>query len=343
MLSCESGSAGLAAVSVVIVNYNAGEVLRDCLTAALSQACEVVLVDNASEPSAFERVVHRFAGHSRLTIVRSPVNLGFAAGCNLGVERCSQAVILFLNPDSVPTAGAIEAMASALEQDRGVGMVGGLLVYANGREQGGGRRAVPTPWRSFVRGFGLSRLGRRWPKLFDDFHLHSQPLPKTPTPVEAISGACMMISRKVIDSVGLFDEGYFLHCEDLDYCMRIRAAGLQILFHPAAPVLHHKGACSRDRPLFVEWHKHKGMVRFYGKHFVHQYPAGLMGLVMLGVWMRFVAVSGPHVLPSLRRWLATVRPAATLARSPSGGLLGKPSQVAVPSGMLSANQPVSSP
>jgi GT2 family glycosyltransferase len=327
-------TAACPSVSVVIVNYNAGEVLRASLESSLAQATEVVLVDNASEPAGFERVVSRFAGHPRLTVVRSARNVGFAAGCNLGLERCSQPTVLFLNPDSVPAPGAVATLLATLERNPGVGMVGGLLLCTNGSEQGGGRRAVPTPWRSFVRGFGLARLGRRWPTLFNDFHLHCQPLPNRPIAVEAISGACMMVSKRAIDRVGAFDEGYFLHCEDLDYCMRVRAAGLQILFHPQAPVLHHKGACSRDRQLFVEWHKHKGMVRFYRKHFRHQYPAGLMGLVTLGVWLRFAAVSGPHLLPSLRRWLATARPSA----APAATAAPAPRSV----GMLSANQTVPS-
>jgi GT2 family glycosyltransferase len=73
--------------------------------------------------------------------------------------------------------------------------------------------------------------------------------------------------------------------------MRARAHGWQILFVPDAPIVHHKGGCSRERPIFVEWHKHKGMVRFYRKHFRHQYPAGLMELVTLGVWLRFAAIA----------------------------------------------------
>jgi len=306
-----ASDAGLAAVSVVIVNFNAGDVLGNCLTAVLAQARQVVLVDNASAAPAFERLVARFATHPRLVIVRSPRNVGFAAGCNIGLEYATESAVLFLNPDSVPAAGTTQMLFNTLAADGRTAMVGGLLLCTDGSEQGGGRRAVPTPWRSFVRGFGLSRfakrwpaLARRWPRLFNDFHLHLQPLPVEPIAVEAISGACMMVSRAAIDAVGSFDDGYFLHCEDLDFCMRIRAAGLHILFHPHALVTHVKGACSRDRPLFVEWHKHRGMIRFYRKHFRHQYPFLLMAVVSCGVWARFAAVSLPHIVPAARRWLA---------------------------------------
>jgi len=277
-------------VTVVVVNHEAGELLHDCLAAALAQARQVVLVDNASRPGPLEEVLARFAGHARLEIVRSPVNAGFAAGCNAGAARATEPVLLFLNPDCILGPGAVAALRAALAAGD-VGMTGGLLTDVHGREQGGSRRAVPTPWRSFVRGFGLSRLAGRWPRLFSDFHLHREPLPDAPVEVEAVSGACTMVSRAAFADVGPWDEGFFLHCEDLDLCMRFRQRGWRILFVPGARAVHHRGRCGRARPLFVEWHKHRGMVRFYRKHFRHQYPAGLMGLVVVGVWTRFAAVA----------------------------------------------------
>jgi len=280
-----------APVTVVIVNHNVGPVLVDCLESALEQASEVVLVDNASCPDRFEPLIARFESHQRLHVIRSAENRGFAAGCNLGAELSTQPLVLFLNPDCMVAPGTLMRLCTALRNHPRAAMAGGLLTYANGVEQGGGRRAVPTPWRSFVRAFGLARLSSRWPKLFDDFHLHRQPLPTVPITVEAISGACMLVTREAIDDFGLMDEGYFLHCEDLDFCMRARAHGWEILFVPDAPIVHHKGGCSRERPVFVEWHKHKGMIRFYRKHFRHQYPAGLMELVTLGVWVRFLVVA----------------------------------------------------
>ena len=281
----------LAAVTVVIVNHNVGPVLIDCLQSALEQASEVVLVDNASFPDRFEPLIARFESHPHLHVIRSAENRGFAAGCNLGTELSTQPLVMFLNPDCVIGQGTLTRLCAVIQSHPQAGLAGGLLTYANGIEQGGGRRAVPTPWRSFVRAFGLSRLSRRWPKLFDDFHLHRQPLPSEPITVEAISGACMLVKRDAIDDFGLMDEGYFLHCEDLDLCMRARAHGWQILFVPDAPIVHHKGGCSRERPVFVEWHKHRGMVRFYRKHFRREYPTGLMELVTLGVWLRFAAVA----------------------------------------------------
>lgn len=151
----------------------------------------------------------------------------------------------------------------------------------------------------------MACLSDRWPRLFFDFHLHKQPLPDRAIEVEAISGACMLVKREAIDAVGLWDEGYFLHCEDLDWCMRFSQHGWKILFVPTARITHALGVCSRSRPIFVEWHKHKGMMRFYHKFFRHQYPGVLMGLVTIGVWLRFALLaayySGKHIGKALGR------------------------------------------
>ncbi len=284
-------TSGLEPVSIVVVNYNAGLLLAECVASCLAQAQQVVVVDNASSDGSSEVLAEQFPGESRLKVVRSDRNLGFAAGCNLGVASTTSKHVLFLNPDCVLGSDSLRRMVQVLEANPEASMVGGLLTDPDGTEQGGGRRAVPTPWRSFVRAFGLNRFADRWPRLFFDFHLHKQPFPDAPLEVEAISGALMLVRREAMADVGPLDEGYFLHCEDLDWCMRFRKKGWKILFVPDAPVVHYQGTCSRSRPIFVEWHKHKGMMRFYREFFRHQYPGMLMWLVALGVWLRFGAVA----------------------------------------------------
>ena len=281
-------------VSVVIVNYNAGQFLTECVHSALPHACEVLVVDNSSTDGSLDLCVQRFPEEHRLRFIRNSANLGFAAGCNLGIAQAAGAYVLFLNPDCVLGAGSLQSMIQVLQANPDAGIVGGLLINQDGTEQPGGRRAVPTPWRSFVRAFGLYHFSSYWPRLFFDFHLHKQALPDHPIEVEAISGALMLVRRKAFEEVGLWDEGYFLHCEDFDWCMRFSQKGWKILFVPSAPVVHHKGICSRSRPIFVEWHKHRGMMRFYRKFFRHRYPGALMWLVALGIWLRFGAVAMYH-------------------------------------------------
>lgn len=283
-------------ISVIIVNYNSGQCLRKCTSSILAYSLpvEIIVVDNASTDESLDTLDMA----DPVTIIRNDKNLGFSAGCNIGFKVATAKYILFLNPDCVLLPGTTSQLLNYLQNHKQVGMVGGLLVNPDGTEQLGGRRLVPTPWRTFVRTFGLMGFARRWPRFFEDFNLHKQSLPADPIEVEAISGACMLVKREVIDDVGLWDEGYFLHCEDLDWCMRFREHGWTIVFVPAAKIVHEQGACSASRPIFVEWHKHKGMMRFYRKFFRHQYPDTLMWLVALGVWLRFSSVVA---IKSLRR------------------------------------------
>ena len=281
-------------ISTIIVNYNAGEFLRSCVDSLLNcpLETEVIVVDNASTDHSLDAL----AGLPNVQIIKNATNVGFATACNVGIRVASAPFLLFLNPDCFFKPDTLIRLLEAMRFDERVGMVGGLLVNPDGTEQAGGRRAIPTPWRSFVRAFGLARFADRWPRLFFDFHLHKQPLPNHNIEVEAISGACMMVRREAIQDVGEWDERYFLHCEDLDWCMRFRQKGWKILFVPSARVTHALGVSSRSRPIFVEWHKHMGMIRFYRKFFRRQYPGVLMGLVALGVWLRFGLVAGYYTV-----------------------------------------------
>lgn len=288
-------------ISTIIVNYNAGPVLMEAIAAVIDQTSEVILVDNDSHDQSLALVEARFAQDARVKIIRNSANLGFAKACNIGATAASQPFLFFLNPDCICGSDSVTRLYQTLLQNPKAGMAGGLLLNPDGTEQAGGRRLTPTPGRTLVRSFGLQRWARRWPDLLVDFNLHQQPLPAAPITIEAISGACMLVKPEALTQVGLWDEGYFLHCEDLDWCMRCRRAGWDILFVPNAPFNHAQGTCSKSRPLFVEWHKHKGMSRFYRKFFRADYPLPLLWLVLVAIWIRFGFIS-------LRYWLtATIR------------------------------------
>src|SRR5262249_44063753 len=139
---------------------------------------------------------------------------------------------------------------------------------------------------------GLRRL---LPFRFPDFLLHLDPLPQRPVEVEAISGACIMVRREMVSDIGLLDEEYFLHVEDLDWCMRAHQKGWKILFVPDAKIVHHKGVSSKHHQLAVEYYKHKGMVRFYGKLYGETCPHWLIALLSAGVWTRFGGIAALHL------------------------------------------------
>jgi GT2 family glycosyltransferase len=281
------------AVSIIIVNYNAGDLLRRCVASvfASDKKVEIIIIDNASDDTSVEHLLLSFPENQGLQVCRNEVNVGFAKACNMGAKMATGKHLLYLNPDTIVEPNAIILLAKTLDQNPSAGMVGGLIVNPDGSEQPGCRRSVPTPWLSLVKILGLSRLKWFRHSLFSDFSNLQTPLPEQAISVEAISGACMMVRRQALLDVGGLDEEYFLHCEDLDWCMRFRQIGWEILFVPNAQLTHYQGTCSRGRPIFVEWHKHKGMMRFYRKFFRQQYSFVLMALVSIAVWSRFTLLA----------------------------------------------------
>ena len=164
-------------------------------------------------------------------------------------------------------------------------MIGCLVLDPDGTEQVACRRAIPDPWIALQRLLRLDRLNRSTAgRRLDQRH---QPLPTEPIAVEAISGSFMLTTRRALEQVGPLDEGYFLHCEDLDWFVRFQAAGLKILFVPNVSVIHHKGACSTGDPLAVERHKHRGMVRFFRKHQMQRHSRLFGWFVIVGIWVHF--------------------------------------------------------
>lgn len=281
-------------VSAIMVNYNASHVLAEAVTSLLASPSisKLFVVDNDSRDNSMKHLESVCASDSRLICIRNNKNLGFARACNIGIAADGESdYLLFLNPDCILEKNALEKLLDCLQAHPESGMVGPLLLNSDGTEQPGGRRSIPTPWRSFIHSSGLSKLSDHYPDMFSDFLLYKKPLPDHPIEIEAISGSCMLVKRKAMMDVGVLDVGYFLHCEDLDWCMRFSEKGWKIMFVPEARAVHYKGICSRTRPVFVEWHKHKGMIRFYNKYFRHKYPVLLLFIIDAAIWFRFVAVS----------------------------------------------------
>lgn len=274
--------------SVIVVSHNSGAALVDCVGSVLDStvAVRLLLSDNDSSDGSVDLVRSRWGSDDRLVIEENGANLGFSRACNRILHEASGEWLLFLNPDCFLEPDTLERMLAVVSNRPGVGMAGCLLRNPDGSEQAGCRRREPTPLRSLARVLRLPGFGL-WGSRPADFDLVGTPIPSEPEPVEAISGAFMLVRRAALQQVGLLDEGFFLHCEDLDWCRRFRDAGHEVLFVPSVEVLHVKGVSSRARPVRVEWHKHRGMLRYYRKHFREQYPSPLMWVVWAAVWTRF--------------------------------------------------------
>lgn len=273
-------------ISVIIINFNTGICLKDCLQAVFSNSSpfEIIIVDNASTDKCID-VLKEQESLGNLTVIWNKENVGFAKACNQALLKTKGEYILFLNPDCIMQADTLKLLKDILSQNKDVGMVGPFIVNTDGSEQVGARRKIPTPWHSLMQTTGL---GYFFPN--HDFRLNKTPLPTEPIEVGAISGAFMLVKQQALQQVGPLDENYFLHCEDLDIAMRFQQAGWRILFVPHAKALHHKGVGSKGRSIPVLWHTHLGMLRFYKKFFQHKYPLPIMWLVYLGVWLRLIAI-----------------------------------------------------
>jgi len=273
-------------VTAITVNYNAGPLLQGLVESLAGQQglLRTVVVDNASHDGSLDFLA---AGpHPQVTLVRNPANRGFGAACNQGAASAAGRYLLFINPDCRMPAGALARMVALMEAHPEAGVLGPLVLNSDGSEQRGCRRYLPDPKRALMRVLKLDRPAADGKVA--GFDLTGTPLPAQAVPVEAISGACLMIRRELFEQLRGWDEGYFLHCEDLDLCMRVQQAGAAVLFMPDVSVSHVQGVSSRGRPVFVLWHKHRGMWRYYSKFLRRKSPFWLTPLVAFGIAARFL-------------------------------------------------------
>ena len=256
-------------VSVIMVSYRTGPVLLPAIDAVLAPdqegVTELILVDNGNSPTVTATLDLWADADPRLRIISGHGNVGYARGCNLGAREARGRYLLLLNPDCCLGPGAVPALlteASALGEEW---MLGWRVRNPDGTEQRGSRRALLTPVTALVEAFRLDRLS---PKLFQRHRLsqHQTALPEGTARVPAISGACMMLPAATYRAAGDLDEGYFLHVEDLDLCLRLHRAGIPTYFVPHVEAVHH-ASTSRSHPLVIEWHKTRGFLRYFWLHY----------------------------------------------------------------------------
>lgn len=256
------GSSDQPKLAVVMVSYRTGPVLFDAIDAVLADPAidELILVNHENPEEDIARLDALAEAHARMTVIHTGANLGFARGCNRAMEASRARHVLFLNPDALLAPGVAETMRQTASGAIEPVIVGARIVSEEGKEQRGGRRGDLT-FTSAITGFlGLSRaLGLR------NIHREHEPVPEGPVPMPAVSGAAMLMSREGFDQLGGFDEGYFLHVEDLDICRRARNLGGEVIFEPRAEIVHH-GSTSAVSLYKVERWKAAGLIRYFRQH-----------------------------------------------------------------------------
>jgi N-acetylglucosaminyl-diphospho-decaprenol L-rhamnosyltransferase len=288
--------------SIIIVSADSGPLLRRCVDSVLASAAsvEVVLVDNASADGELERIESARANDPRLHVLRNGVNLGFGPACNKGAAIARGDVLVILNPDCEVQPTFVRDVRSCIDAAEDIGLLGVMVCEPDGTPARGNRRRDPTLRRALASITGLARLESRWPAFAGVEMPAWVGAPPSIEPVEAVSGACMVLPRHVFEQLRGFDEGYFLHAEDLDLCRRVRDAGFRVAIAHAVRVIHARGNSSRHRPVFVARHKHRGMWRYFCKFD----PAARNGVVRLlvrvGLWLHFSATLPALALRKLR-------------------------------------------
>ena len=243
-------------LAIVIVSYNTKRDLENCLRSlhapppAISH--EIVVVDNASTDGSAKAVRSQWP-HVR--VIALDTNTGFARANNEGVRRTVSELILLLNSDTVVPAGAVDRLVHALRELPGASIVGPRLVDEAGNpELSFGRMMGPVNelrQKTIVRFAGRRRLVS---------------MTSHPRLVDWVSGACLLVRRRDAEAAGLFDERYFMYCEDVDFCATVRAKGGRVYFTPFAEVVHLRGRSGASNRSATAQAYRYSQLAFYRKH-----------------------------------------------------------------------------
>ena len=253
-------------LSVIVVNWNGGELLTRCLAtvpaAAGGYSHEILLVDNASRDGSPDLVRERFPAVRMLEPGR---NLGFAAACNLAAAQARGEYLVLLNPDTACRPGSLAALAAFLDDRPRAGACGPVLLDQAGRPT----LSWGTPPRLRYHLLSLLDPSRRWlPRRWREQTMARLPRPgvSAPYPVDYVVGACLAIRRSAWEAVGPLDERFFLYFEENDWCLRARRGGWGIWLVPAAEVVHLEGRCAAQASGFALRQFQHSLRLFVAKH-----------------------------------------------------------------------------
>lgn len=264
-------------IAAVVVTYQSSSTIDECLTRLRAAAgiAEIRVVDNASSDETMEIVQRHALADPRLHFIANPDNPGFAAACNQGAADSRAPWLVFINPDLMVEVDTLQRLQTRAQRPGGA-LLGVEQVDEHGHADGAVRRRDPD----FAAMLRSPRRGAQLAVACDP----AQAL----QPVDAISGALMLMPRALFNRIGGWDAGYRLHAEDLDLCRRARQAGALVAVANDLRVLHLRGVSSRSRPFFVEWHKHRGLWRYFGKFEAPRRSLAVRAGVWLAIWAHAV-------------------------------------------------------
>ena len=244
-------------LSIVIVAYKSRDELPACLGSLPAElrgrAVETCIVNNSPGDGVRELVQ---AAYPAVRLLEPGRNLGFGRANNLGYRSTTGECVLFLNPDTISNAAALDHCVGRVLADEAIGLISPRLVLADGSMDLACRRGVPTVWDGFCRASGLAAAFPRT-ALFAGYNLTHLPADGTYA-VGAINGAFMLARRAVLEGIAgpggaVFDERFFMYGDDLDLCFRVAKTGRQIVYDGRVQITHLKGqSVARDYEAMAE-------------------------------------------------------------------------------------------
>ena len=272
-------------LSIIIVNYNAVRLLQKCLSLVYAETkripFDVWVIDNNSMDTSVTMVQQNFP---QVNLIENKENVGFAKANNQAITKCAGDYILLLNPDTLVLQNALEKIVDFMDENLTVGICGCKVLNEDGTLQLACRRSIPTPEIAFFRLTGLSKLFPK-SKIMARYNL-TYLNPDNPHEVDAVSGAFLMIRRKVVDGIGLLDERFFMYGEELDWCLRTKKAGWMVMYYPGAEIIHYKGECSKFNHRRAAFEFYKSMYLFHKKHFAENYSPITNFIIYMGILLR---------------------------------------------------------
>ena len=286
----------MAKISIIIVNYNIKNILKDCLEnlrasqEEFKENLEIIVVDNASSDGSADLVKENYP---EVLLVESENN-GLAAAHNLALTKASGDYFLFMGTDTFPLKEDLIMLVTYMSKNLDVGLVTPRLVLRNGSLDMDAHRGLPTPWASFTHFVKLNKLFPK-SKLFNSYFLGYKDFSK-PHEIDLCISHFMFVRAKTQQDVGLWDEEFFVYGEDVDFCYRVKSLGWKIVYFPQVSVLHLKGVSvgtrkeSKDLTTASDETKKRmrqettrAMKLFYEKHMAQKYPPLVNFLVLKGI------------------------------------------------------------
>jgi len=248
-----NSSSGKGLVSVVVINHNGMRFLKNFFSSFLRQTYlnyELIMVDNQSED---ESVSFIESNYPSVKIVRNPVNSGYAGGSNLGLKSCKGEYIMIINNDVVVSEDLIEKLLDAYEEIPNLGAVQPMIKLIDDKVK-------------------LDACGSFWTNTGFNYHYGiykkaNLPIYNKKFPVYSLKGVCMLVTRKIIDEVGLFDDDFWCYFEETDFCHRVWLAGYECWYYPKSFLYHHMGGTRlKKAESFIQFHSFKNRLCSYLKN-----------------------------------------------------------------------------